>query len=293
MMGKVKKMLVEKLLYYFPHKLAHTIIYNRYHSNKIDFDNPVTYDEKLHWLMVYYYDESFADYADKIKVRDYVRNCGLEKILIPLVGKGVYSNTKEIVFDELPDRFIIKANHGSGEKYYVICQDKNAFDRELSVRKLDDALKSNYAKHYCQYHYATINPALICEKYLMTDGQERLTDYKVVCSHGKAIAVLVCNDRNNGRDYYSPDWEYLEYTKPEFRSGKLEDKPKVLVEMLDAASKLSKPFPLARVDFYVVEDKLYFGEITLTPSEGIHNNLNDVGQMELGKHIDLNREQGK
>ena len=145
----------------------------------------------------------------------------------------------------------------------------------------------NYAKHFCQYHYASIKPALICEKYLVTDGQERLNDYKVVCSYGKPIAILVCRDRNNGRDYYTPDWQYLEYTKHEYRSGLIEERPIVLHEMLDAASALSRPFPLARIDFYVVNNKLYFGEITLTPSEGIHKNLNEKAQIELGARISL------
>lgn len=89
---------------------------------------------------------------------------------------------------------------------------------------------------------------------------------------------MVCTDRDAGRDYYSTNWEYLEHVKPEFRSGRLEEKPKCLQEMLNAAAILSKPFPLARIDFYIVNEKLYFGEITLTPSAGNHMNLNEEGQ---------------
>jgi hypothetical protein len=109
-----------------------------------------------------------------------------------------------------------------------------------------------------------------------------------VCSYGKTLAILVCYDRDKGRDYYSTDWTHLDYTKEQFRSEKPIDKPEGLAEMLDAASRLSKPFPIARIDFYIADGKLYFGEITLTPSSGNHKNLSEYGQMELGKMIPVN-----
>lgn len=283
----IKAEIRDAILYRCPKTFAHKYLYNRNHEHRINLKNPVLYDEKIHWLMIYRYDKSYSNYADKIKVREYVKACGLESILIPLEGEGVYASSKDISLDKLPNQFVLKANHGSGEKFYVICHDKKTFNPSIAFEKLDKALKINFAKHYCQYHYAGIKPALLCEKYLVTDGQNRLTDYKVVCSYGYPIAILVCRDRNNGRDYYSPTWEYLDYTKPEFRSGIIEDKPVVLDEMLNAASKLSEPFPLARVDFYIVDGRLYFGEITLTPSEGIHNNLNEKAQIELGERINI------
>lgn len=287
MNSRIKDAVRDEILFLCPKKLAHSYIYFRTHKKRMDFSSPKTYDEKIHWLMVNRYDKSYGVFADKIAVREYVREKGLEKLLIPLAGRGIYSTAEEIDFQELPDRYILKANHGSGDKYYYLCNGTKPVDQEAVVRKLNKALHTRFAKHYCQYHYDGIKPALICEQYLHVDGHDWLTDYKVVCSYGKTIAILVCRDRNQGRDYYSPDWEYLEYTKPEFRSGEKEERPKVLQEMLEAAAVLSEPFPLARVDFYAVGNQLYFGEITLTPSEGVHFNLNDLGQKELGEKIDL------
>ena len=232
MNNKLKAAIRDTILYHCPKKIAHAYIYKRAHGKRLNFSNPLTYDEKIHWLMVYKYDKTFGYYADKIQVRQYVKSVGLESILIPLEGKGIYNTPEEIDFSDLSEKYILKTNHGSGESFYYISDGSHENDKDRIVEKLNKALKKNFAKHYCQYHYAAIKPALICEKYLVTEGQNHLTDYKVLCSYGNPIAVLVCRDRNNGRDYYSPEWQYLEYVKTEFRSGILEEKPKVLDEML-------------------------------------------------------------
>ena len=287
MKTETRNLLRDKILYRCPKLLAHSYLYWRSHGKRMDFKNPVTYDEKIHWLMVYKYDKSYAGYADKIAVRDFVKEAGLGDLLVPLAGRGVYSSADEIDFDELPEKYILMANHGSGDAYYFICNGSQPVDREAVVAKLNKALATNFAEHCCQYHYGGIKPAIMCESFLEVEGHDRLTDYKLVCSYGKVIAVLVCKDRNEGRDYYSTDWRYLDYVRPEYRSGAVEEKPPVLEKMLSAASILSRTFPLARVDFYVVNNKLYFGEITLTPAEGINRYLNEKGQLAIGKAISL------
>lgn len=277
------------VLFHAPKSWAHIYYYNRFHSDKLNLSNPLTYDEKVHWLMVNVYDCRYAKYADKIAVRNYICEKGYEKLLIPLVGQGVYTDPDQINFEEFPDQFIIKANHGSGPDYYYLCRDKMTLNKQEVINKMKKALNQNFALHFCQYHYDAIRPALICEQLLSSEGQERLTDYKVVCTWGKVIAILVCSDRDEGRDYYSAEWEYLEYVKPEYRSKKKEKRPDQLTEMLEAAANLSASFPLARVDFYIVNNHLYFGEITLTPSEGCTVYLNNRGQTEIGNSILLQK----
>jgi len=278
----------KNFLYILPHKTAHTILYNRYHKgHKINMKKPLTYDEKIHWLIANYYDEYFAKYADKILVRDYVKECGLEDILIPLVGKGVYRDPEEIDYSELPPKFVIKTNHGSGPEYYQICTDKNQLDKKLINEKFSKALKQDMGRKFCEYHYRGITPRILCEELLEDGVNSRITDYKTVCSYGEVKAILVCSDRDEGRDYFDVNWNYLPYVKEEYRYGTEIQKPQALKDMIKAAEILSKPFPLARVDFYAIGDKLFFGEITLTPSSGNHQNLNDEGQLKLGDAIKL------
>lgn len=242
---------------------------------------PVTYDEKLHWLMVSVLTPAYGSYADKYAVRKYVAECGFSDMLIPLYG--VWDRIEDVDFREIPYPNIMKLNNGSGPEYYQIMHTGDAIEQEAVKNKLSAAMHLNFAKKHCEYHYANIQPKILCEKLL----DEPLSDYKLVCSRGKCYAILVCYNRNQGRDYYTPDWVHTEYTKKEYQSGIIMKKPKSLPQMLAAAEKLSKPFLSARIDFYEVGGHAWFGEITLSPSYGCHNNLTREGQLALGNCIDL------
>lgn len=284
----VKKALIQlkrNIVFKLPPKIAHSFLYWSKHHKFMNWKNPKLYDEKIHWLIGNCYDQAYGKYADKYEVRSYVKECGLEKLLIPL--KGVYSSVDEIHIDALPQQFILKTTHGSQGDFYEICYDKKIWNEVVGKNKLNKALCVNLGKIACEYHYCNITPRIVCEELLQDGKNKRLTDYKVVCSYGEPKAILVCTNRNEGRDYYSTSWEYLEYVKIEYRSKKRISKPKVLQEMLNAAAILSTPFPLARIDFYIVNDKLYFGEITLTPAAGNNNYLNEVGEKELGSFISI------
>ncbi|MCR5502322.1 MAG: hypothetical protein K6F53_04895 [Lachnospiraceae bacterium] len=235
--------------------------------------------------MAHLYDETYGRFADKYAVRQYVADCGLDSLLVPVYE--IWEDPSEIDFSGLPAAFVLKATHGAGDRFREFVYDKDTADIDKIKEKFSKVFKYNYALKRGEYHYAGIKPRIICEKMLMQPGHPFLNDFKIVCSYGKAKAVLVCSERNKGRDYYSCDWQYLEYVKPEYRSDHQHQKPAQLDEMIRVAEILSRPFPLARIDLYCVEDRIYMGEITLTPYGGSHNYLTDYGQSELGKMISL------
>ncbi len=270
---------------HLPKKAVHEMLYFKHHHKFMSFKNPVTYDEKIHWLTACVYDSSYGEFADKYEVRKYIEKCGYSDMLIPLYG--VWDSAADIDFDTLPKSYILKATHGSGAGYYEIVHDNDTADHRAIRDKLTKALNINYALKGAQYHYFGTIPRIICEELLTTPGKSMMDDYKIVCSYGKAKAVLVCTERDTGRDYFSPGWEYLPYVKEEYRSPVLPVKPPCLNDMLTSAEVISAPFPLARIDFYNTNDKIYFGEITLTPAEGKHKYLSDSGQTELGRLISL------
>lgn len=274
------KNIVSEILYKLPPKIAHNILYFYYHREWPNLKNPVYYDEKIHYYMINKYNSNYGKYVDKYLVRDYVKQCGLGNLLIPLYG--VYNTPEEIDYDKLPNEFILMATHGSGESFYIICTNKSELNVSMVNKKMQHALNIHFEKMLCEYQYAGCSPRIICEMLLKEPERERLTDYKVSCVNGRPTRILVCSNRNKGRDYYSPEWEYLDHVKPEYRSGRVEERPKNLDEMLKAAEVLSTPFPLSRIDFYSVGGKLYFGEITLTPCAGNHSNLSRKGQIEWG-----------
>lgn len=281
----MKEKIIKKILWCLPKKISHTLLYLKTHKTMINWKNPKTYDEKLRWLLVNEYGENEAIYADKYKVRKYVEECGLKKILIPILG--VWNNSAEIELNKLPNKFILKANHGSGDEFYSIIFDKSDEIRmKQELKKLDNSLKINFAKESCEYHYKTIKPKIVAEQFL-EDENKRLTDYKILCFKGNPKYILVCSERNKGRDYFDLNWNYVPFAKEEYRSKKEIKKPKNLEKMIEYASVLAKPFSFARIDFYNLNGEVYFGEITLTPAACFHYNITDEAQLTLGKLIEL------
>lgn len=271
---------------HLPHTLAHYYIFYRKFHYFPNYWNPKTYDEKIHWLILNIYDERYSKYADKLEVRSYIENeCDFGNLLVPLYDS--FNSTSDIDFALLPNQFMMMTNHGSGSMYYQSCFDKNTIDYQKLMDKMDVALKTKFWATHCEYHYKPISPIIMCLQLLTDNENEKLTDYKVLCSRGKPICILVCSNRDEGRDYYSTNWEYLDYSLPEFRCASPITKPTCLDEMLRAASIISKPFPFARIDFYEVKGKLYFSEITLTPSAGLHSNISKEAQIEIGNQIEL------
>ncbi len=98
-----------------------------------------------------------------------------------------------------------------------------------------------------------------------------LNDYKFYCINGEPLYVIIYSDRVPNthimkRSIYDMDWN----KHPEFLGkcaipGKDIDKPVSFELMKKMASKLSKQFPFVRVDFYEVNGKPVFGEMTFTP----------------------------
>lgn len=265
-------------------------LFVRHHGYFLNLIRPKTYDDKVNWLILNQYDASYGKYADKYKVREYVESVGLGDTLAKLYG--VYDSFEEIDYKSLPDKYVLMLNHGSGPRCYFINRgrySKEELEERFNAAKkyMSESLKENYYLGGGERQYEAIERKILCIEYLEDEGKDFLSDYKVVCSYGKTIAILVCTERNKGRDYYSIDWDYLPYVKDRFKSQKNIAKPLVLDDMLKAASILSKDLPLARVDFYIVDGKLYFGEITLTPNSGNHKNLNYRGEKEIGSQIRL------
>lgn len=279
--------IVANLLYLMPRKTARDIWFRVQHGYKMDFGNPRTLDEKLNWLLVYYIGQKDAVYADKIGVRDYVAEKGLGSLLPEIYG--IWSHTEEIPLEELPDQFVLKCNHASGGMYYEIVRDKAAVDWKTTLKRLEKMLHTNYAKTHCEYQYGYITPKVYAEEFLDDGRSEQVMDYKVYCFHGRPYCIMTCTDRGRSlkRLFFDPDWNCLDYEKETPPEGFVVEKPTGLSTMLKAAEILAQPFPFARIDFYDVAGKVYFGEITLTPDNCNTQHLNESGQRIMGEQFNL------
>ena len=109
-------------------------------NQKLNLDNPQTFNEKLQWLKLYNRKPEYTMMVDKYKVREYVAEQLGEEYLIPLLG--VWDDPDEIDFDALPNQFVLKCNHNSGLGMYI-CNDKSKLDIRQVKKELCKGLKQD------------------------------------------------------------------------------------------------------------------------------------------------------
>lgn len=241
--------------------------YGRATGRKLDLNNPQTFNEKIQWLKLYDSTPLKTKLADKYLVREWIKEKIGEEYLIPLLG--VWDKFDDIDFDKLPKQFVLKTNHGSG--WNIIVKDKDNLDKEDAKKKFDLWLKLNYAFiSGFEMQYLNIPPKIIAEQYI-ADLDGDIYDYRFFCFAGKATYIWVdigSGTQQHKRNIYNIDWELQNYhvNYPSLKENL--DKPKTFDEMLTCAEKFAKEFTFIRIDFYSVNEKVYFGEMTFTPQSG-------------------------
>lgn len=228
-----------------------------------DLNPPQTMNEFLLWRKLYDRNPLFIEYADKYRVRDHVD----PSILVPLYG--AYDAPEQIDYNALPDAFVIKVNHGSGQN--IIVHDKAKLDIKATNKTLRRWLRRSH--HYIsrEWHYKKIKPKIIIEKLLITPDGKVPDDFKFHCFDGKVAFVIVDQDRfgSHRRINYSRDFEPLEFIwtaeengKPRHGFGQPFAKPRNFEKMIEVAESLSKKFNHVRIDLYNLDGEIYFGEFT-------------------------------
>ncbi|MBE6643760.1 MAG: glycosyl transferase [Ruminococcaceae bacterium] len=243
--------------------------YSRTYGKELKFDIPITFNEKLQWLKLYDRNPNYTVMVDKYKVRDYIAEKIGAQYLTPLVG--VWDSPDKIDFEALPDQFVLKCNHNSGFGM-CICTDKSKIDITKVKKGLAKGLKQDYYLTGREWPYKDVPRKIVAEQFLKSDVGG-LTDYKIHCFNGIPKFVLVCRDRfaESGltEDFYTLEWEHMNLKRPKIPNALTPiPKPEKLDEMLELAKKLSENIPFIRVDFYLVEGKIYFSELTFFPASG-------------------------
>jgi hypothetical protein len=269
-----------------PTLLARYVFFRR-HGRLPDLKRPRSFDERLQWLMLHWRHPVKAQCADKYAVRSYVEAHGLGHTLPELLG--VYEKSGDIDFGALPERFVLKCTHGSGQN--VICTHKADLNWDDARRRLDSWMKLDISKVAGEIHYASIEPRIICERYLDDSSGDLPSDYKVYCFDGKAHCTMVCTERGLGKRvrfaFYDRDWNFLPYSKSGVLAGKSDPKPDAYEAIINAAEILSAGIPFVRVDFYSINGRAIFGEMTFTPNGCVDTDYTDLAQRELGRLVQL------
>ncbi len=238
--------------------------------------NPRNLNDKIRWLELFDQDEEMIRCADKVRMRDYVRE-RLGPGYTPVLYQ-VCDRFRDIEFNALPEAFVIKTNHDSGTVFPV--RDKKEFRKQDAEEKIEEALKRPFGWRKGEWHYQYIPPKVLVEEFLEHDSPGWLPDYKFYCVEGTVKCCRYISDRGlnmkqqildrDGNDIWSS------------QDGQLADRLRkggFWTAMLDIAERLSKGFRFVRVDMYQYRKRVLVGELTFFPNAGIYvlENQKDIG----------------
>ena len=284
---EIIKILMNKNMFWWIKDEEYVKIKYKLEMNKrLNLQDPKTFNEKLQWLKLYDRNPEYTQMVDKFEAKKYVANIIGKKYIIPTLG--LWDKFEDIDFTKLPNKFVLKPTHASGNVF--ICKNKDEIDYKKLKKTVQKWLKRNYYLVHREWPYKNVKPRIIAEEY-MEDQIGELIDYKVYAFNGQCDYVMVCFDRIKGKTkfiYYDRKWNIKkEFSKDGIKYGdtiKIE-KPKNLDKMFEFAEILSKNIPFVRVDFYESNGNLYFGELTFYPSAGFDNTRTKDCQEYLDKQL--------
>ena len=253
---------------FLPSKLYVRYHYEYFSGKKLNLDNTKEFNEKIEWYKVFYRPKILNQLVDKYAVRAYVE----EKIGAQYLNEiyGVYDNPKDIPFIELPNKFVAKATHTSS--YNLIVKDKETLDETKTKALFKKWLgKNQYYRMGQEWAYKDVRPRLVIERFLKEADKNSLVDYKFYCFNGEAkfIDVHIDREEEHKQGCFDLDFNLLPFGKSSSYKGISAgiEKPCNLNEMIECSEKLAKNLPFVRVDFYSINGKTIFGEMTFYPSD--------------------------
>lgn len=245
-------------------------MYRAEFGKNLNLNSPQTFNEKLQWLKLYNRNPEYTMMVDKYKVREYIAKTLGEEYLIPLIG--VWDDPDEIDFDALPNQFVLKCNHNSGLGM-CICKDKSKLDIPKVKAELRKGLKQDYYLTGREWPYRDVPRKIIAEQYMIDKTLNELRDYKFFCFNGEVKCFKVDYDRfiEHHANYYDVNGQLLPFGEADYapRPDKQIEMPYNLTKMMELANRLSRDCPFVRVDFYEIDQSIYFGELTFFPASGM------------------------
>ncbi len=232
-------------------------------GRKLDLCNPKSYTEKLQWLKLYDRKSEYVAMVDKYEAKKYVADRIGGEYIIPTLG--IWDDFDDINFDELPEQFVLKCTHDSGG--LVICRNKAELDIAWARKKITKCLKRNFYWQGREWPYKNVKPRIIAEEYMVDESGYELKDYKIFCFGGTAKALYVASDRSKEDeetkfDFYDMEFNHLPFTNGHPNAQTEIKRPASFDKMRELAEELSKGIPHIRVDFYDINGRVYFGELT-------------------------------
>ncbi len=276
-------------LNWVPDSIYVKILYKAMTGETLHLRKPTTYNEKLQWLKIHDRKPEYQQMVDKYEVRQYIKDLFGEEYLIPCYG--VYDSFDQIDFETLPEQFVLKCTHDSGS--VIICTDKSNFSIDDAKEKLSKAMTKNYYYTYREWPYKNVTPRIIAEKYMVDESGDDLKDYKIMCFNGQAQIIETHENRftegkTHTQTFYTRDWEKLQIVQEGLSPvAEKREKPILMDKMIEMSETIAKDMFHARIDWYIIESKIYFGEITFYDGSGFEKFPKKEDDLFLGSLLDI------
>jgi len=233
-----------------------------------NFIKPQKFSEKIWRRMLFDRNQQYIELSDKWRMRSYVASKGASEYLVPLLWHGDDPNL--IPFDDLPEKFVVKATHG--RDYNLIVQNKKLVDPASVRLQLLKWLQTNYGDTFglgTEWCYRHVRPSIIIEEFLEEEGRF-VADYKFWCFSGRVECATVHLNRQEKHVTltFSRDFEPYRFPFPLNDPGQRVCRPPGFNKMVSLAETLTDDFDFMRVDMYNVNGRIMIGEFTVYPGGG-------------------------
>lgn len=256
-------------------------------KKKLNLHSPCTFNEKLQWLKLYDRNPEYTKMVDKYEAKRYVADIIGQEFIIPTLG--VYDKFDEIDFDKLPEQFVIKCTHDSGG--IIICKDKSKLDIKKAKNKINRSLKTNYYYAGREWPYKNVKPRIIIEKYMTNNDGTEIKDYKFFTFNGEPKLMYVSEGSHTEYQqiaFFDMNYNQQNIKRRDYNNFKiLPEKPINFNLMISLSKKLAKNIPHLRVDFYEIDKKVYFGELTFYTGSGFIPFEDEEWNRRIGEWIKL------
>lgn len=272
--------LARVLLRPFPDSVYLRLRYRAYFGTWPDYQHPKTFNEHIHEYMLRCRDPLLHVPADKIQTRHYIASQLDASMLVPLLG--VWERPEDVPLQSLPRPFVVKPTAASG--LVLIVRPGDVLDEDEARAVMRRWLRRSYSRLNREWCYEGLPRRLMAEV-LLNDGSGALpADYKTYVIGGKVRFLQVDRGRfgQHTRNVYDTTWQPLP-ARWTLQKHAPDPRPFCLERMVEIAELLAQPFEFLRVDYYVVDDHLYIGELTNYPGAGFERFIPADYALEIGR----------
>ena len=286
--GKIIVYLMNKNFFAFlPDKIYLKLKFKLLMGKKLNLKNPKTFNEKLQWLKLYDRKDIYTKMVDKYEAKEYVKNIIGEEYIIETLG--IYDSFNDIDFSKLPNQFVLKPTHASGNVF--ICKDKSQINYKKLKKMVHKWLRRDYYKIHREWPYKNVKRRIIAEKYLSEFENQDIKDYKFFVFNHKFVYSFVCSDRQKNLKFtfFDKNKKMMNFTQDNCPNDVNIKLPKNYKKMVQLSEKLAQDAIEIRVDFYEINNKIYFGELTFYDSAGFGKFEPEEWDRKIGNWLKLPR----